>query len=112
MCGGREYVWYVLTGDRDYWERVFSNDWESAFLHIVSADKSLVLTIPLSAPKPYAVSKGRIFQGKPSSGRWERYLLPFGIPRAVTPRFVAEVIKWATDSGDTVPQNWGGELQY
>ncbi len=112
VCGGREYVWYVLAGDRDYWERVSLNDWNTAFLHIVSEDKALVLTIPLNAPKPYAVSKGRIFQNKPTSGGWKRYYLPFGIPRAVTPRFVAEVIKWAEDSGDTEPQNWGGDLQY
>jgi len=112
VCGGKEYVWYVLTGNRDYWQRVYSNDWESAFLHIVSTDKSLVLTIPLNSPKPYAVSKGRIFQGKPTSGCWERYYLPFAIPRAVTPRFVAEVIKWATDRSGAVPQDWGGELQY
>ncbi len=113
VCGGREYVWYVLAGDRDYWERVSLNDWNTAFLHIVSEDKALVLTIPLNAPKPYAVSKGRIFQNKPTSGGWKRYYLPFGIPRAVTPRFVAEVIKWATASdGEAVSQDWGGELQY
>lgn len=112
VCGGRRYVWYVLTGDRDYWERVSLNDWNTAFLHIISEDKSLVLTIPLSAPAPYAVSKGRIFQGKPSGGRWERYPLPFEIPNPVTPRFVAEVIGWAEESGGAVPQNWGGDLQY
>ncbi len=115
VCGGKEYVWYVLADDRDYWERVSLNDWNTAFLHIVSEDKALVLTIPLNAPKPYVVSKGRIFQGKPASGHWGRYLLPFGIPRAVTPRFVANVIKWASasdGSGGAVSQDWGGELQY
>lgn len=114
VCGGREYVWYVLAGDRDYWMRVGEDGWvwETPFLHIISADKSLVLTIPLNAPRPYAVSKGRTFHGRPSSGRWERYLLPFPIPRAVTPLFVAEVIKWAESSGEEVPNNWGGELQY
>lgn len=112
ICGGRRYVWYVLTGDRDYWERVSSDDWNTAFLHIVSEDKSLVLTIPLSAPVPYAVSKGRIFQGKPSGGQWERYPLPFDIPKPVTPRFVAEVIGWAANSEGAVPQKWGGKLQY
>ena len=105
-------MWYVLTGDRDYWERVSSDDWNTAFLHIISEDKSLVLTIPLSAPVPYAVSKGRAFRGIPSSGRWERYLLPFEIPNPVTPRFVAEVIGWAEESGGAVPQKWGGDLQY
>lgn len=112
VCGGKSYVWYVLTGDRDYWERVASNDWETPFLHIISEDKSLVLTIPLTAPKPYAVSKGRIFQGKQRSGCWERYLLPFGVPEIITPRFVAELIEWATNEGESVRQNWGGDLQY
>ena len=114
ICGGKSYVWYVLTGDRDYWERVSSDDWNTAFLHIISEDKSLVLTIPLSAPTPYAVSKGQVFQGRPSSGRWERYLLPFEVPKIVTPRFVAEVIGWAADDGGdgAIPQNWGEKLRY
>ncbi len=117
VCGGKVYVWYVIAGyDRDYWDRVTlleeRGNWESAFLHIISEDKSLVLTIPLSAPKPYAVSKGRSFQGKPSSGCWERYFLPFGIPGAVTPRFVAEVIAWAEGTERSEPQAWGGDLQY
>lgn len=93
--GGKNYVWYVLAGDRDYWTRAASNDWETPFLHIISEDKTLILTIPVNAPKPYAVSKGRVFQGRASSGRWERYLLPFALPRSVTPKFVAEVIDWA-----------------
>ena len=109
-------MWYVLTGeDCDFWERLPPSDWNTAFLHIISEDKYLALTIPLSAPKPYAVSNGRRFQGRTTSGGWERYLLPFGIPRAVTPRFVAEVIAWAegTDSNKrSEPQDWGGELQY
>ena len=95
-------MWYVLNGDRDYWERVYTDDWNTAFLHISSEDKSLVLTVPLSAAVPYAVSKGRIFQGKPSSGKWKWYSLPFEIPESVTPRFVAEIIGWAESDGSTV----------
>lgn len=115
ICGGRKYVWYVLTDDRSYWERVSLNDWNTAFLHIISEDKSIVLTIPLGAPVPYVVSKGRIFRGKPTSGGWERYFLPFDhIPESVTPRFVSEVIEWAEngESEDAIPQKWGGKLQY
>ena len=112
-CNGRRYVWYVLKGDRDYWERVSSDDWNTAFLHIISEDKSLVLAIPLSAPVPYAVSKGRSFRGRPSGGLWERYLLPFDhLPESVTPRFVAEVIRWAENGSGAVSRNWGGDLQY
>lgn len=98
---GGNYVWYVISGeyDCDYWERVSSNNWGTPFLHIISEDKRLILTIPLNAPTPYAVSKGREFQGKPTSGCWERYIMPFELPESVTPRFVAEIIDWAV-SGD------------
>ncbi len=101
MCGGKKYVWYVLAGDRDYWDHLLGNNWETPFLHIISEDKKLILTIPLNAPKPYAVSKGAVFQGKTTSGCWERYLLPFDMPEIVTPRFVSEIIDWAvgSDSG-------------
>lgn len=107
-------MWFVLASGGDYWMRVGEDGrgWETPFLHVISDDKSLVLTIPLNAPKPYAVSKGRIFQGKPTSGRWERYLLPFKLPRAVTPRFIAEIIEWATSGGNDISRDWGGELQY
>lgn len=110
VCGGRNYVWYVLAGDRDYWTRVAEGGsewaWTTPILHVISEDKTLILTISLDAPKPYAVSKVREFQGKPKSGCWERYLLPFELPGSVTPRFVAEVIEWA-NSGENV-----GTLKY
>lgn len=108
VCGGRNYVWYVLSGEdeNDYWERVYSNDWETRFLHIISEDKRLILTLPLNAPKPYAVSKGREFQGRPAGGCWERYLLPFALPEAITPKTVSEIIEWA-NSGENI-----GTLKY
>lgn len=112
VCDGRKYVWYVLTGDRDYWERVSSNDWETPFLHIVSEDKALILTIPLNAPTPYAVSKGRIFQGKPTSGCWERYLLPFAIPEIVTPKNIAEIIAWAVEEKNAVKTEYSAEFRF
>lgn len=108
VCGGRNYVWYVIADgdDYDYWESVYINNWETPFLHIISEDKRIILTLPLGVPKPYAVSKGREFQGKPKSGCWERYPLPFELPGSVTPRFVAEVIEWA-NSGENI-----GTLKY
>ena len=37
VCG-KDYVWYILAGDRDYWERVANGGcnwaWETPFLHI------------------------------------------------------------------------------
>lgn len=112
ICGGQKFLWYAINSDRDYWMRVEPNDWETAFLHIVSEDKALVLTVPLNAPRPYAVSKGRIFQGEPTSGRWKRYFLPFDIPKAVTPLVVAKIIEWAQTGAKTTPQSYGGELMY
>lgn len=109
VCGGKSYVWYVLAGDRDYWERVSSNNWETPFLHIISEDKTLILTIPTDAPKPYAVSKGRVFQGKPASGCWKRYLLPFALPKSVTPGFVAEVIEWAVSGSGAFETRYDGK---
>lgn len=110
----RRYVWYVLGGDcdRDYWERVSSNDWGTPFLHIVSEDKRMILTLPLNAPKPYAVSKGREFQCKPTSGCWERYILPFDIPESITPRFVAEVIKWAVSGDGAIKTEYSEEFRF
>ncbi len=112
VCGGEKYVWYVLTGDRDYWERVASNDWETPFLHIVSEDKALILTIPLNAPTPYAVSKGRMFQGNLTSGCWERYLLPFTISEIVTPKTVSEIIAWAVDGQNAVKTEYSAEFRF
>lgn len=110
----RNYVWYVLSGenDRDYWERVSSNDWGTPFLHIISEDKRLILTIPLNAPTPYVVSKGREFQGKPTSGCWERCILPFDIPESITPRFVSEVIEWAVSGDLTVKVEYSAEFRF
>ncbi len=112
LCGGRSYVWYVRAGDRDYWERVERNNWVTPFLHIISEDKRLILTLPLNAPKPYAISRGRVFQGRPTSGRWERYILPFDIPGSVTPRLVAEIIEWAVSGDRAVGTEYGAEFRF
>ena len=111
---GRRYVWYVLSGenDRDYWERVSSNDWGTPFLHIISEDKYIILTIPLNAPTPYAVSKGREFQGKSTSGCWERYIMPFELPESITPRFVAEVIEWAVSGDGAIKTEYSAEFRF
>lgn len=112
--GGKNYVWHVLAGDRDYWMRVENGGcdwaWETPFLHVISEDKMLIITIPLNAPEPYAVSKGRCFQGKPTSGCWERYFLPFSLPRAITPKTVGDIIDWAERGEGAVKTEYGGEI--
>lgn len=114
VCGGKNYVWYVLASeDRNYWDHLdlfeSGGRWETPFLHIISEDKKLILTIPLNAPKPYAVSKGAVFQGKQTSGRWERYLMPLELPGSVTPHFVAEIIGWASSDGNAVMTEYDGQ---
>ena len=97
--GGKSYVWYVSLE-------------ETLFLNVISEDKTLILTIPLDAPKPYAVSKGRVFQGAKRSGCWERYFLPFALPKAITPKTVSEIIDWAERGENAVRTQHGGEVLF
>ena len=93
------YVWYV------------SPDVDSPYnlLHIVSEDKSIVLSIPLNVDKDYIISKGRMFQGKKTSGSWERYILPMTVDKEVTPALVSSVIRWAVNGDEAVAVNWDGK---
>ncbi|MBR3825373.1 MAG: hypothetical protein IKJ39_09260 [Lachnospiraceae bacterium] len=82
----REYIWYVnLDDDSPY-----------HMLHILSEDKALILACPIEAEVAYVISKGKVFQNKRTTGIWNRYLLPFSVPEAIVPSFVAQVIVWAT----------------
>ena len=91
--GGETYVWYAAPDD----------DSPYHILHIVSDDKALILSCPLGTGTDYVISKGRVFQNQPANGRWNRYLLPFAVPEAVTPEFVARLIVWAAQERDAVP---------
>ncbi len=92
-AGGQMYVWYVDLDDESPYN----------ILHIVSEDKSLILSCPLGTATEYVISKGRIFQAKAADGHWNRYLLPFHIPDSITPKFVEQVIVWATQNTDAIP---------
>ena len=94
-----QYVWYV------------SPDVDSPhnLLHIASEDKSVILSVPLDVEKEYIVSKGRLFQGKKTSGHWERYLLPMRIEKEVTPALVSSIIKWAANGDEAVAVEWDGK---
>ena len=93
------YVWYV------------SPDADSPYdlLHIASEDKNVILSVPLNVETDYVISKGRYFQGKKTSGRWERYLLPMTVDKEITPALVSAVIRWAVDGDGAVTVNWGGK---
>ena len=44
-----------------------------------------------------------------TNGNWTRYLLPFNIPKNVTPSFVAKVIVWAKQDVNTEIVKWNGK---
>ncbi len=95
----QEYVWYVSQDDEsDYY-----------ILHIISEDKRLILSVPLQVTTLYVISKGNIFQGKKTNGRWNRYLFPFAVPDVITPKSVAMIISWATKGSNAVKVEWDGK---
>lgn len=99
-----------------------------AMLHVVSEDKSIMLIYNIGDRTAPVISQGRMFQGKKSSGRWERYFYPkplvSEVPETlcfvqnsqscqryiiskqsvtqVTPRFVSELVAWAVDGKDAI----------
>ncbi len=95
IVGDQPYIWYVALDD----------DTGCNTLHIVSDDKYLILSCPLRTKIAYVISKGRIFQAKETNGLWNRYLLPFDIPEMITPKFVEQMIVWATQNTDAITIN-------
>lgn len=93
---GRAYVWHVVE------------DYDSPYmvLQVASTDKQMILAVPLQMPEAYVISKGTVFQSRPTSGSWERYRLPFAVPDAITPGFVAALIRWSTAGKDAEAVNW------
>ena len=99
----------ITVGDQTYFWYVAQDD-DSAFnvLHIVSDDKCLILSCPLQTKTAYVISKGSIFQTIETGGTWNRYLLPFDLPDAITPGFVEKVIVWSAQNADAIPVSWNG----
>lgn len=76
------YIWYI---ELDY-------DGSFHILNIVSEDKSFIIACPLNMKTAYVISKGKRFQHDKTNGRWNRYSLPFQVPKIITPKFVSELI--------------------
>ena len=87
VCDGQVYLWYIRKDEEAC---------DKMVLHIISEDKKLILSCPLEVDRAYAISKGSYFQDRVSDGCWKRYLMPMELPSAVTPKYVAELISWAT----------------
>ncbi|MBR1528601.1 MAG: hypothetical protein IJ642_04775 [Oscillospiraceae bacterium] len=95
----KNYIWYIkLDDDTPYY-----------ILNIVSFDKALIISCPLKTKTPYVISKGNRFQNKETNGLWNRYLLPFHIPEIITPKFVSNLIFWATQSEKAKETKWNGK---
>ena len=95
----KSYIWYIaLDPDTPYY-----------VLNIASFDKALIISCPIKTKTAYIISKGNIFQNKKTNGKWNRYLLPFNVPDIITPKFVSELIFWATQSGKAKETKWNGK---
>lgn len=95
----KRYVWYVEL----------ENDSPFHILNIMSEDKALILSCPVKTDTQYIISKGNMFQNKRTKGIWNRYLLPFHVPDIITPKFVSDVILWATQSEKAKEIKWNGK---
>lgn len=94
----KNYIWYIeLDYDTPYY-----------VLNIVSFDKALIISCPLKTKTSYIISKGNMFQNKKTNGIWNRYLLPFNVPEIITPKFVSNIIFWATQSEKAKEIKWNG----
>ena len=92
---GMEFIWWVAPNEEDC---------DKVYLHIVSADKSIVLSYKVGDGSFVIISEGRTFQGHRTSGKWERYGIPFQEPlMLVTPRDVEMIVAWAVDEREAAP---------
>lgn len=99
IVNDRMFIWHISKDGDSFDKNV---------LHIVSEDKSIILDCPLSAAKPYIVSKGKLFKGNKTGVCWRRYLLPFSHTDIITPKYVAELIAWSLDKGDATEIEYNG----
>lgn len=91
VCNNKNYVWYV--------EEAY--EYSGYVLHIISDDKKIILAYPLDTI-PYVVSIGKVFQNYQSDGCWARYLVPIQQVSVITPKFVSELINWATEGENAI----------
>ena len=95
----RTFVWYIAEDDES----------DHLILNIISNDKKVVCSVPMDTPTAYLISKGNELQGKKTSGTWERYRLPFVIPKMITPGFVSEVVQWIINGNEMEQICWDQE---
>lgn len=86
-------------------------DFDSPYyiLNVISEDKQFIITCPLDIKVSYIIRKGKQFQNHKTNGRCNRYLLPFEVPKIVTPKFVSELIVWITKGSGAILIDWDGK---
>ncbi|MDO5417916.1 MAG: hypothetical protein Q4F29_11990 [Lachnospiraceae bacterium] len=86
---GMKFVW---------WVKKEADLCDEPWLTVVSMDKRIILSYRVGEGDFFVISKGMIFQGKETSGEWERYWYPMKQPpMIITPSFVQNLILWAVD---------------
>ena len=89
-----EFLWWV-GADGDQCNEIY--------LNIVSEDKRVILSYRVGIGFG-GISKGRMFEGHSTSGKWEVYDIPDKEPlRIVTPGDVRKIVRWAVDGRGAVP---------
>lgn len=80
------YIWYVSE---------HGTEWYHHILHIVSADKKLILNYPLDSQISYAINCGTVFQNYKPNDCQARYLVPGEPITAASVGAVERLILWA-----------------
>ena len=94
----KSYIWYIA----------FDSDTPYYVLNIASFDKALMISCPIKTKTAYMISKGNTFQNQKTDGKWNRYLLPFDVPEIITPKFVSDIIFFATQNKQAKEIKWNG----
>ena len=97
VCGDKQYIWYVH----------YDNESPYCLLNVAAEDKSLIISCPLNMETPYIIiQSGKCFQGEKIDGFWHRRLIPFDVPKIITPGFVSKLNDWAEHGEPTEEVQW------
>jgi len=97
---GRSYLWWVAECEDDFVG--------AGALRVVSTDKKFLVRYGVVQPEEsrHIVVIGSEFRGLPNlGGRWRRFRCPqFGTFESVTPKDVADLIRWCISPGESVTE--------
>jgi len=101
---GRVFLWSIKEIKHDLHDLVASTGYS---LNVVSEDGTFCVEYPLgqTEDRRHVVVKGSGFRdAQRVGGPWRRFLCPpFGSQLTISPRDVAQLIRWATSDADPQP---------